>query len=261
MELIWEYLEKSLNNKEIDEKEFRQIEKDLNEFSSYVVSNNIDYISVDENIIDNYSEFLEKKYKYLTAYRKVSAIGYFYQYLLKKNKIDKNPIDISVRLNEKKKVVYINKEDYEKLINNFDKNNREERRDRIIIRLLYETNLKLTEILNLKKIDFLKYDYRAILIINKGNMVPKSIPQDLGDEIKDYSKDSSNSELFLDVKSTWFKEKLVYYGLRSGLDHILTPMILRNAKSVNEELELKKNEVNYLKKIKEVYMSIGIGDD
>jgi len=261
MELMWEYLEKSLNNKEINEKEFRQIEKNINEFGNYILSAGVEYIDVDENIINDYSEILKKKYKYLTMHKKLVTINSFYEYLLREKKIEISPIKIFNKLDEKEKVNYINRDDYEKVVDVFDENNKVEKKDKLIIQLLYETNLKLTDVLKLKKIDFLKYDYRAILIIHKGKMTPKSISQELGDEIKDYSKNDFSNELFLEVKSGQFRERLIEYGIKSGLNYILTPLILRNSKSINEQLELKKNEIDYFKKIKEVYMSIGIGDN
>ncbi|MGF6906278.1 tyrosine-type recombinase/integrase [Fusobacterium sp. PH5-44] len=261
MNLLWEYLENSLNNNTLDEKSFKQFEKDISEFNDFLEINEMSYEHITEEIIKDYAKILNEKYKYKPTYRKLLSIKEFYEYLLEKKMVEKNPLYDYVEVDETDKRSFINIEDYKKILTEINEDNEKESVYKIIIMLLYETSLKLTEILKLKKIDFMKYDFKSILIIKKSQMVPKSISQELSEKIKKYCYENSEENIFIKIKSAEFKEKLLEYGLRAKLSYNVTPIMVRNAKKINEQIELEKNEIDYLKKIKEVYMKIGIGDD
>lgn len=261
MNLLWEYLENSLNNNTLDEKSFKQFEKDISEFNSFLEMHQMKYHDITEEVIKDYAKILNEKYKYKPTYRKLLSIKEFYKYLLDKGLVVKNPLHEYVEIDETDKKLFINMEDYNKILSEIDEEDEQESIDKIIIMLLYETNLKLTEILKLKKIDFMKYDFKSILIIRKSQMIPRSISAELSKRIKEYCYKNSDENLFSQIRSLEFKDKLLEYGLRAKLHYNVTPIMVRNAKRINEQIELEKDEVNYLKKIKEVYMKIGIGDD
>jgi len=261
MDILWEYLENSLNNNTLDEKSFRQFEKDISEFNRFIEMHQMKYTDITEEVIKDYAKILNEKYQYKLAYRKLLSIREFYEYLIDKCLVVKNPLHDYVELDDTNKKLFINIDDYNKILNEIDEENEKELIDKIIIMLLYETNLKLTEILKLKKIDFMKYDFKSILIIRKSQMIPKSISRELSEKIREYCYKHSDENLFDQVGNSEFRNKLFEYGLRAKLNYHITPIMIRNAKRINEKIELEKNEVNYLKKIKEVYMKIGIGDD
>ncbi len=130
-------------------------EKDLMEFNEFI---NKSFINVKN---DDVKKFLEnKKLLSSTISRKISSIKSFYNFLLLKEYINYNPINmVSYPKKEKKLPNYISYEEFENVFNNehnFERinkkgvNNLFKIRDKLMVELLYDTGLRISELVNIE---------------------------------------------------------------------------------------------------------------
>jgi len=106
-----------------------------------------------------------------TINRKISTLKSFFKFHLKQGNLEATPMSkvISPKLN-KRLPVFINEEDTENLISSLKNSteNWESLNEKMIITLLYNTGMRLSELINLKEkqIDFFK---KQIKLLGKGN--------------------------------------------------------------------------------------------
>ena len=145
--------------------------KDLDDFYSYLDSNNIRSISsVDYNIIRGYLMLLhEKKYSKKTISRHISTLKSFFKYLLGEHYINDNPLSLitSPKLDKKlPQVLYY--EELEKLLNSINDDTIIGLRNNLILELLYSTGVRVSELINIKINDIDKYN-KQINVFGKGS--------------------------------------------------------------------------------------------
>ena len=143
-------------------------EIDLKEFVDFIVSKDLNEIEIKD--IRRYLEYLnEQKYHVSSISRKVSSLKSFFKYLKAEKMIDNNPMAlISNPKKEKKLPVFLNYQDLDKLLNTPDLNTGVGQRDALILKMLYSTGIRVTELANLKLKD-INFGEHKILILGKGN--------------------------------------------------------------------------------------------
>ena len=136
-------------------------ENDITSFSDYNKNefdqssiNKVDYSQLRSWIV----KLVESKISNRSINRKISSLNTYYKFLLKIEKIKKNPLDNHRALKTKKiiQLPFSEKEVISALdINNFQ-NSFEGKRDRLIIEMLYSTGIRRIELtgLKIKDIDF-----------------------------------------------------------------------------------------------------------
>jgi len=114
---------------------------------------------IDANTVRAYLVVLsEKQYSKATIARKLATLRSFYKFLVKRSRLDSNPVTV-VRgpKQEKKLPKFLEYEQVQRLLNTPDTGNWLGARDRAILETLYSTGIRVSELvaLNMDDVDFL----------------------------------------------------------------------------------------------------------
>jgi len=221
-------------------------ENDIMSFSDYN-KNEFDQSSINKV---NYSQLrswivklVESKISNRSINRKISSLNTYYKFLLKIEKIKKNPLDNHRALKTKKiiQLPFSEKEVISALdINNFQ-NSFEGKRDRLIIEMLYSTGIRRIELtgLKIKDIDFSSKRIKVLGKRNKERFIPMlkstiSLIKEYMDYRNELNRIKSKDFLFLTSKGEKIYENLVYRITNKYFDYVSTkvkksPHILRHS--------------------------------
>jgi len=221
-------------------------ENDIMSFSDYNKNefdqssiNKVDYSQLRSWIV----KLVESKISNRSINRKISSLNTYYKFLLKIEKIKKNPLDNHRALKTKKiiQLPFSEKEVISALdINNF-KNSFEGRRDRLIIEMLYSTGIRRIELIGIKikDIDFSGKRIKVLGKRNKERFIPMlestiSLLKGYMDYRNELKKIHNKDFLFLTSKGEKIYENLVYRITTKYFDYVSTkvkksPHILRHS--------------------------------
>lgn len=214
-------------------------EIDLIQFKDYLISTykeesikNIDSVYVRSYMVDLLTENNSKS----TVARKISALKSIFKYLLKKQLINESPVSgISTPKVEKRLPNFIKVKEMEQLFNgDLFPNDEYGLRDQLILSILYQTGIRLSELIGLKYSDVSQNEIKVTGKRNKQRIIPLS--RGLQDLIHEYNT-SINVK-----KSIWFLttdncdklyEKFVYRKVNYYLSMVsskqkTSPHILRH---------------------------------
>ena len=221
-------------------------ENDITSFSDYNKNefdqssiNKVDYSQLRSWIV----KLVESKISNRSINRKISSLNTYYKFLLKIEKIKKNPLDNHRALKTKKiiQLPFSEKEVISALdINNFQ-NSFEGKRDRLIIEMLYSTGIRRIELtdLKIKDIDFSSKRIKVLGKRNKERFIPMlkstiSLINEYMDYRNELNRIKSKDFLFLTSKGEKIYENLVYRITNKYFDYVSTkvkksPHILRHS--------------------------------
>ena len=209
-----------------------------NEFDQSSISK-VDYSQLRSWIV----KLVESKISNRSINRKISSLNTYYKFLLKIEKIEKNPLDNHRALKTKKiiQLPFSEKEVISALdINNFQ-NSFEGKRDRLIIEMLYSTGIRRIELtdLKIKDIDFSSKRIKVLGKRNKERFIPMlestiSLINEYMDYRNELNRIKSKDFLFLTSKGEKIYENLVYRITNKYFDYVSTkvkksPHILRHS--------------------------------
>lgn len=209
-----------------------------NEFDQSSI-NRADYSQLRSWIV----KLVESKISNRSINRKISSLNTYYKFLLKIEKIKKNPLDNHRALKTKKiiQLPFSEKEVISALdINNFQ-NTFEGRRDRLIIEMLYSTGIRRIELIGIKikDIDFSAKRIKVLGKRNKERFIPMlestiSLLKEYMDYRNELKKIHNKDFLFLTSKGEKIYENLVYRITNKYFDYVSTkvkksPHILRHS--------------------------------
>ena len=209
-----------------------------NEFDQSSISK-VDYSQLRSWIV----KLVESKISNRSINRKISSLNTYYKFLLKIEKIKKNPLDNHRALKTKKiiQLPFSEKEVISALdINNFQ-NSFEGKRDRLIIEMLYSTGIRRIELtdLKIKDIDFSSKRIKVLGKRNKERFIPMlestiSLIEEYMDYRNELNKIHNKDFLFLTSKGEKIYENLVYRITNKYFDYVSTkvkksPHILRHS--------------------------------
>jgi integrase/recombinase XerC len=153
-----------------------------------------------------------------TVNHKLTTLKSFYNYLLKHNKIDKNPMFGISQLKQKKRLpVYVEERQINNLLSEtYDSSDCESIRNRTIIELLYASGLRVSELVNLK-IQDLDFSQKTIKVLGKGSkerIVPltdfaRSLLESY-QHVKTATLSGFNENLFVNLKNRSLKQGKIY---------------------------------------------------
>lgn len=146
-------------------------EIDIEEFFEYLKNKNINnFKKIDYTVVKGYlMELYNKNYKRNSVSRKLSSLRSFFKYLHLKNYIDMNPFNlISSPKKEHRLPKFLYDDDIEKIFDVPNLNSSLGQRDRLILELLYDTGIRISELTNIKIKDIDLSD-NSIKILGKGN--------------------------------------------------------------------------------------------
>jgi len=167
MKYINDFLEYLLVIKKHSENTIKNYQIDLLEFSNFIKNK---YLNINKEDVNNYLKYLyDNKVSKSSISRKLSSLRSFYNYLLKKEIVDINYF--SLIKNPKKDASlpkYVKETDIDKMFLIPDIRKELGQRNLLIIRMLYATGIRVSELVNIELNDINIID-RTIRILGKGS--------------------------------------------------------------------------------------------
>jgi len=213
-------------------------ENDLKEFMQFVDSLNIS--ETNKEIIRQYIGYLsERKLEVKSIRRKISSIRSYFNFLIKEGIYSQNPCRGLVLPKIKKSIPEFL--DAEPLLNYLNENTEsdfESIRNKLIIDILYQTGIRRSELVNLKKndIDLNNLNLKVLGKRNKERIIPFSLQ--LADNLNRYfsvlyDMNIKSDYLLVDKNGKQLSSFQVYYIVKKELSKITTqekkhPHILRH---------------------------------
>jgi len=220
--------------------------KDLEQFEEYVKKNHESQFepeTIDSDIVRNWIVFLLGEGLTATSVnRKLSSLKSFFKFLVKQGVVSTNPLRLLNGPKTKKPLPYFIRENEMELLldgDTFD-DDFEGVRDRLILELLYDTGIRRSELIGIKKSDV---DYDASLLKvtgkrNKQRLIPfaeglKSLLITYAD-IRDKEIDSNSEWFFIRKNGEQLSTGIVYNIVKRSLSGISTlskrsPHVLRHS--------------------------------
>jgi len=183
----------------------------------------------------------EKELSSKTINRKISSLNTFYNYLIKMQIIDSNPVDKIIRQKIKSNIPeFVSIENIENLFENtnFD-NNFEGIRDKLILEILYDTGIRRNELINLE-INNVNFEKSTIKVTGKRNKqriipFPESLKITFNQYLAHRTETQINSQyLLITKKGQKLYPKLVYRIVNKHLSFVSSltkksPHVLRHS--------------------------------
>lgn len=167
-EIIIEFLDYLLYEKNYSQDTIKSYQEDLEEYFLYLEEKQINYKKTSYEEVKKYLNYLdEKKNKNSTISRKISALRSFYRHLINKKITDRNPFSlVSLPKKEKHLPRFFYYNELEELFNVPKQTTPLGQRDLVILEILYATGVRVSELVNIKVEDINKNE---IKVLGKGN--------------------------------------------------------------------------------------------
>lgn len=264
MDFISEFLKYSKNRGKINRTTLEIYRKDLEDFDGFIVDK--DLLNINEKDILNFIEMLKLKYSDRSVYRKLTAIKSFYKYLVQNRIIENFPLrEIELPTKIKKETLPLEKWEINRVLEVCDKENYAEKRDYIVIKLLYETGFKIGDILNLEIENLKTSDYRTIILNSDFKILTEKLSMELSEELKNFVEVdlkkmyTDRNKIFAELSRQNFRMRFINYGKKAGLRREIFPNMIK--KTVFEEKIKGDNDLTLIERIREIYMKTQIGDE
>lgn len=240
LKLFFEFLEV---DKKLSNNTLQSYKRDLKQFRRYIEAFQIPYNRVDEETIQDYIQELEELGKKpSTISRCIASIRSFYQYVLKKGKVKKDPTkNIQSPKVEKRVPCVLTSKEVELLLEQPKDIDLKGIRDKAMLEFAYATGMRVTEIISLD-IDDVNFE-EGFVNCRKANK-QRTIP--LGKlslkALKEYTdsargillKDNNEKALFVNVNGQrltrqGFWKIIKYYKEQAHITKDITPHVLRHS--------------------------------
>lgn len=142
---------------------------EITKFLDYLNDNHLDYKKINLDMIRNYLKYLDSlKYKKNSISKNLSSLRSYYKFLTEEKVVLNNPFkNISNPKKDKKLPDFLNYEEINILFDSADTTTPLGLRNRCILELLYDTGIRVSELVNLK-INDIEFDKKIINILGKG---------------------------------------------------------------------------------------------
>ena len=164
------------NDKKVSNNTLESYKRDLEQFKSYINSNNKKYTKIKEEDIKDYLQYLlkEQNKKTSTISRMIASIRSFYQYEVKVGKIEEDPtINVQSPKIEKKAPCVLTSEEVELLLEQPNDIDLKGIRDKAMLEFAYATGMRVTEMISLNVEDL---DLKNEVVICKSDRRTRTIP-------------------------------------------------------------------------------------
>ena len=232
------------NDKKVSNNTLESYKRDLEQFKSYINSNNKKYTKIKEEDIKDYLQYLlkEQNKKPSTISRMIASIRSFYQYEVKVGKIEKDPtINVQSPKIEKKAPCVLTSEEVELLLEQPNDIDLKGIRDKAMLEFAYATGMRVTEMISLNVEDL---DLKNEVVICKSDRRTRTIP--LGkmsiNAIKEYLeksrtilvKSEEEKALFVNLNGKrltrqGFWKIIKFYQEQAHIEKDITPHTLRHS--------------------------------
>lgn len=242
---LQDYLEYIKEEKGLTDSTLESYNRDLMQFSKYLEDKHIDSIAnVNKATIITYMMFLQKNGKSAaTIARSLASLRSYFQYLLNLGLINEDPTyNLRSPIKEKKLPDILSKKEVALLLAQPSGDNFIEVRDKAMLKLLYATGIKVTELiaLNVDNLD----TQLGCLLLNCNDDSDRLVPVDYDTLacLKDYRdnyrnkfvKDSREKALFVNYSGNrltrqGFWKIIRQYSKKANIEKKITPMTLRHS--------------------------------
>lgn len=220
-------------------------QNDLDQFVTYYTDSvgDFDIKKIDGKSIRNWIVYLmDNKISSRSINRKLTALKVFFKFLNREKIVDENPATGITNPKIRKKLPYFfEQKNLEHLLDDgFFNSDFRGTRDKLIIELFYSTGIRLSELINIKDLDFdiAENSVRILGKRNKERIVP--FPMGLKKMILDYIEIRNKNvvlttnRFFVTEKGAPLYEKLVYRVVNSNLSKVTSlekrsPHVLRHS--------------------------------
>lgn len=214
--------------------------KDLEDFSVFVKNRESNLKAADIKLIKIYISAIHAKMNKSSVARKISTIRSFYEYLLRRGIVKKNPAKfIEAPKQDKKLPVFLSVDEIFSLVDVKNEGNAKLlSRDRAVLELLYSSGLRVSELSD-AKIGDLDMKNGSVKVTGKGNkqrLVPvgSKALKALEDYLSERQKFKPKSDrLFLNSRGNGITTRSIArivkkYSLLSGIPKNISPHVLRH---------------------------------
>ncbi len=260
MENFFNEFEEYLNAKKLSQSTKKSYLKDINSFFEYLIKNNLSINTVTGNVIDFFIDDLKDKgFSATTVNRMKSTLRCYFRFLNEKGICKNNFVrNIKSEKCDNLNISVLNKSDIVKLLSNVDENSPKGKRDKAILELLYATGIKVSELIELERDDFV-INLGIINVKTNGNVRTIPLYGDAFESLKDYCDNArisiikeEHSRLFTNTNGSAITRqgiwKLIkYYADKSNIKKEISPQIFRHSFAIH----LLENgaDINYIKEI------------
>lgn len=226
------------------EKTVRSYGIDLEKFEEYLkgVDEELDFTGVDADLVRGWVlRLMEQGYATTSVNRKLSSLRSFYQYLLRKRVIEKDPMaTVKGPKNKKPLPVFVRDEEMSRLLDEQEwKTGLEGLRNRLIVEMFYVTGIRLSELINLKDgdVDFSAQVMKVTGKRNKQRLIPfgEELKEDMNAylDLRDKEISGSPEAFFVRKDGKSLYPRMVYLLVRQSLSKVVTlkkksPHVLRH---------------------------------
>ena len=240
LKLFFDFLE---NEKKLSSNTLQSYKRDLKQFRRYIEGCSVNYNKVDEEVMKNYIEYLEELGKKpSTISRCIASIRSFYQYVLKKGKVKKDPTrNIQSPKVEKRTPSVLTAKEVELLLEQPKDIDLKGIRDKAMLEFAYATGMRVTEIINLDIDDVnFKEGYVNCKKANKQRTIPlgkmslKALKEYTDNARGILLKNDDEKALFVNINGRrltrqGFWKIIKYYKEQAHISKDITPHVLRHS--------------------------------
>ena len=217
---------------------------DLEKFEEYLkgVDEELDFTGVDADLVRGWVlRLMEQGYATTSVNRKLSSLRSFYQYLLRKRVVEKDPMaTVKGPKNKKPLPVFVRDEEMSRLLDEQEwKTGLEGLRNRLIVEMFYVTGMRLSELINLKdgNVDFSAQVMKVTGKRNKQRLIPfgEELKEDMNAylDLRDKEISGSPEAFFVRKDGKSLYPRMVYLLVRQSLSKVVTlkkksPHVLRH---------------------------------
>ncbi len=240
LKLFFEFLEKE---KKLSDNTLQSYKRDLKQFRKFLESYSLHYNKVTEDDMDFYIKELQDKGKKASSIsRAIASIRSFYQFVLKRKKVKKDPTaNIKSPKIEKRVPSVLSSKEVELLLDQPKDVDLKGTRDKAMLEFAYATGMRVTEIISLD-IDNVNLEegYVTCKSGNKqrtiplGTMALNALKEYIEDARDILIKDENQKALFVNVNGgrltrQGFWKIIKYYKEQAHITKDITPHVLRHS--------------------------------
>lgn len=247
------FLEYLRHNLRFSEKTIDAYSRDINAFYMFMFENSRDIYDVDKDFIRDYlASQIAKGNKRKTLCRHLASLRHFYNFLVDNDKnIASNPFILIDNPRKEKKLPDVLTETQIETLFEENKKRKDDLaiRDQLILEMLYDTGVRVSELVNIK-IQDIDIHYFDIRILGKGNKTRivkfdegvakliKTYMQKCRDHLESKQRGRTTDYLLLSNQGKKLTTRGVEYilkqvELKTGLDYGLHPHTLRHSFATN----------------------------
>ena len=192
----------SLKTSEYVDNTIVSYELHLRNLYSYCKQLKIDYKKITVKQMLEYKIIISKSYAFSSVNAKISVIKSFYNFLIDIEEVTFNPIRDSMYIRKDRKNPRPLSQDYQDLFYNYI--DTKEKHIELGFKLLFDTGIRISELVKLEKSDIKVIDNRVYLLIrhtkNKRDRLVPVFSQDLIDDLFKYLEGNFSQSIFLVTK-------------------------------------------------------------